>query len=437
MASMPLALSVHNFISSVGADAGFAAIIGLAILVLLYFAHARETANLREQAALLTQRLQQAEARVDQLSRAQPAVAAEAAQPQVAQAAAGAARGYPTAIPFAPAGVAAPALAAATRVVPLVVTQAPAARPLPPPEPAPQPVAVPAQTVPEKAPAATPTPAPIPIPIPAPVPAPATAQAPTAAPAMAPSRPAPTPAPQAFPPSDGPASSPAPAPAPAALTAAGANGAGHDRLAMSGGAVASATQDRTNAEQLASSTAAPSGRTLPPLSPPPRRRSGLGRRLALLVGGLVVVGAIVILVIATSGSGNTPAASVGSRTTNTPAASHAKTAPKFNPGSVTVAVLNGTATNQLAHRVAARLMGVGYKEGAVATAANQTQTSTIVAYLPGSTNRTDALHVASALRLRPNSVQPIDQNTQQVACPPPGACNANVVVTVGSDLANS
>src|SRR5947209_6389725 len=96
MASMLLALSVHNFISSVGADAGFAAIIGLAILVLLYFAHARETANLREQAALLTQRLQQAESRVAQLSRAQPAVAAQPGQ--VAQAATGPARAYPTAI---------------------------------------------------------------------------------------------------------------------------------------------------------------------------------------------------------------------------------------------------------------------------------------------------------------------------------------------------
>ncbi len=43
-------ISVHHFINSVGADAGFAAIIGLAILVLLYFAQARETAKLREHA---------------------------------------------------------------------------------------------------------------------------------------------------------------------------------------------------------------------------------------------------------------------------------------------------------------------------------------------------------------------------------------------------
>ncbi len=69
MGSMPFAFSVHNFISSVGADAGFAAIIGLAVLVLLYFAHARETANLREEASILAERLQQAEARVAELSR--------------------------------------------------------------------------------------------------------------------------------------------------------------------------------------------------------------------------------------------------------------------------------------------------------------------------------------------------------------------------------
>src|SRR5881227_3857251 len=120
MAPESFAFSVHNFISSVGADAGFAAIIGLAVLILLYFAHARETANLREQAALLTQRLQQAEARVAQLSRAQ-AAASQAPSPAPAPAPALA---YPALVPAAPAGMAAPALAAATRVVPLVAPQA-------------------------------------------------------------------------------------------------------------------------------------------------------------------------------------------------------------------------------------------------------------------------------------------------------------------------
>src|SRR5207248_10614007 len=85
MGPVPLAFSVHNFISSVGADAGFAAIIGLAVLVLLYFAHARETATLREQSYEWAQRVQQLEARVAQLSRGQsappPATAPPAAPP--------------------------------------------------------------------------------------------------------------------------------------------------------------------------------------------------------------------------------------------------------------------------------------------------------------------------------------------------------------------
>src|SRR5437588_9790680 len=66
---VPFAFSVHHFISSVGADAGFAAIIGLAILVLLYFAQARETASLREQAYEAAQRIQQLENRIVQLGR--------------------------------------------------------------------------------------------------------------------------------------------------------------------------------------------------------------------------------------------------------------------------------------------------------------------------------------------------------------------------------
>src|SRR4030088_2213875 len=69
MATLPLALSVHHFISSVGADAGFAAIIGLAILVLLYFAQARETSTLRDEATSANQRVGELERRGGQLGR--------------------------------------------------------------------------------------------------------------------------------------------------------------------------------------------------------------------------------------------------------------------------------------------------------------------------------------------------------------------------------
>src|SRR5436305_12320681 len=72
MASMPFALSVHSLVSSVGADAGFAAIVGLAILALLYFAQARETAGLREQAAQSAQRVDQLEARLGELTGSAP-----------------------------------------------------------------------------------------------------------------------------------------------------------------------------------------------------------------------------------------------------------------------------------------------------------------------------------------------------------------------------
>ena len=69
MGPIPFAFSVSHFINSVGADAGFASIIGLAILVLLYFAQARETSSLREQAYEAAQRVQQLEARLSQLGR--------------------------------------------------------------------------------------------------------------------------------------------------------------------------------------------------------------------------------------------------------------------------------------------------------------------------------------------------------------------------------
>lgn len=101
---------------------------------------------------------------------------------------------------------------------------------------------------------------------------------------------------------------------------------------------------------------------------------------------------------------------------------------------MTVSVLNGTATSGLAHRVAVKLSGTGYKQGTVATATDQTRTATVVAYMPG--HRREATAVATALKLGSASVQPLDQNTQAVACPPPGACTSAVVVTVGSDLAN-
>jgi hypothetical protein len=153
------------------------------------------------------------------------------------------------------------------------------------------------------------------------------------------------------------------------------------------------------------------------------------------VAGIVV--ALFVITNSGSKSNNSPQQTANSaRPTSTTAANH-RHRPQpaaFSPSSVTVSVLNGTATAQLAHRVSTKLIGLGYKEGAVATAADQTRTATVVAYLPG--HQREALAVAKSLKLGPASVQPIDQSTQAVACPPGTPCSAGVVVTVGSDLAN-
>lgn len=408
---VPFALSVHHFINSVGADAGFASIIGLAIVILLWFAQARETASLREHAAEAAQRIQQLEARIVHLTRGQPAAAPRPQAPAVTPAPAGArveagvgasvgagavAAGIASASarpalspvpPGAPAGVGAPALTAATRLIP---ADAPAAEP----EQEPVPVGVPAEA---EVPAAAPVPA------------------------SAPSE------------SWSPSNTDSFVTPPPATAAAGANGAAHER------GTAAAVSDPPPRVQLRSSTPPPRRPVPPP--PPPRgpapQRSGASRGLIAVLGVLLIGAVVAVLLIATS-SGGTPKNASKTQTSNAPAAGHKskhKSAPAFSPATVTVSVLNGTSITNLAHRVGQTLATMGYKEGTIATAADQTHTTTVVEYEPG--HRSNAVHVATSLKLTGSSVQPIDPTTQQVACPPPGTCTATVVVTVGTDLGNT
>src|ERR1700677_3825033 len=60
-------LSIHKFVNSIGADAGFAAFICVAVIGLLYFAQARETATLRERLEDAHERSGGLEARIAQL----------------------------------------------------------------------------------------------------------------------------------------------------------------------------------------------------------------------------------------------------------------------------------------------------------------------------------------------------------------------------------
>jgi hypothetical protein len=151
--------------------------------------------------------------------------------------------------------------------------------------------------------------------------------------------------------------------------------------------------------------------------------------LPAVIGVLLLGAVIAVLLVATSSGGSSHHAAA-TRSTNAPAAKAG-----FNPASVTVAVLNGTDVSQLAHRVQQKLTHGGYKGGTVATAADQTHQTTVVAFLPG--YQSNATHVASSLGLPSSAVQPVDQSARAIACPPPSTCGASVVVTVGSDLAST
>jgi hypothetical protein len=405
MVTIPFALSVHHFISSVGADAGFAAFIAVALLVLLYFSQARETATLRRRADEAGQRVQELETELAALADHVAALPAEisvrAAGPRatpayadgVAAAPAGVSAGGPNLPPAAPAGVGGPALAAATRLIPDPT------RPIA--EPQPTPVGLVNGPVDD----ATQV--------------------------------------------DG-----------SSVTVGGSNGSSHRPVAAPAATMPRPVQARTGGPSRAGGPPRgaqgryPGGQGRPRASQgrppePPRTmmavrpgqpRSGVGRAfviLAALLGvGAVVAGVLVIKNINSSSSKNnsTSASSAAARSTtagrrNAPVAA-------VNPRTVTVAVLNGTNTNGLAGKVSGELDAAGYQKGYVGNfTPNQTQSSTLVQYMAG--DKRDASAVATSLKLPPKSVGPLDSATQQIACPPSqGPCKSAVVVTVGSDLSS-
>ncbi len=410
MVALPYALSVNHLVSTVGADAGLAAIVGLAVLVLLYFAQARETAALRDQVADCTDQVQELERRLAALARASSAASAPA-------------------------------------------TAAPASHaPAPPPPGLNRPV-VGAARMGAGAPVASRASNPVPVPVPVPVPAGApSAPAGVGAPALsAATRLIPAPDRHRFAVSAGAANSPGVADRAAAADRASAA----DRAAAAnpvGAAVLDPPAPRPataagGANGSAARAAPPRRSALPPSRPPgraPGASSGGSRRsrplLAALVLLAVIIVAVVLLVVRSGGS--TPQSSATSRSASS-AASAGTTRPygtrvagAIAPASVTVAVLNGTSVAHLAHKVALQLGQVGFKQGNVATAANQTMTTTVVGYLPG--QRPAALLVAKQLKLGSASVGPVDQSNQTVACPASSTpCTAKVVVTVGSDRAST
>ncbi len=392
MPPLPFALSVHHFISSVGADAGFAALIAVALLVLLYFSQARETATLRKRAEESGQRVAQLEAELAALADHVAALPAEISVHAVTPRAAPTYRGAPVPAgvgaasaslpPSAPAGVGAPALAAATRLIPQ-------------PEPEPAPVGLVNRPADDGTSAHTPSPVMVPG-------------------------------------GNGSSGAAAAASVPAVKRLVQGQPGGPSRP---GGGPSRPAQGRPVGAQ-----GRPGGPPRGAMAMRPAQRKTRTGRVFGVLGALLLVGAVVagVLVIENINSSSSSSRKSQAAATSTLASHRIPTrAPAVNPATVTVLVLNGTDQTGAAGRVSQQLNGAGFKQGGVpSNAADQTHTSTIVAYMPN--DRRDALAVATALKLRATSVQPIDQATQQIACPPSsGPCRSAVVVTVGTDLAGA
>jgi hypothetical protein len=181
----------------------------------------------------------------------------------------------------------------------------------------------------------------------------------------------------------------------------------------------------------------------PSLQDPPRSHS-VRRRVLSGLAGLVVVAAVVVALLVVTNNGGTTKSNVDHPGANS--GSHNKggqkhKVPAVKPGSVTVAVLNGTAVSGLAGDVSSALTKKGYLPGPVTNAAVETQARTEVAYVANNVRKAQA--VAKSLGLSPSTVQKADETTIQ-SCETPvtgtttstGSCQANVIVTVGSDKAS-
>jgi hypothetical protein len=155
----------------------------------------------------------------------------------------------------------------------------------------------------------------------------------------------------------------------------------------------------------------------------------------LLLAAAVVVIAVVAVVVLSKGSsktgGGSPAATtsgstVGASTKHKARAHHTTVVAPANAAEINVAVLNGTETTGLAHRVSTKLQQRGYSQAtAVSGRPSGSNQSTVVEYAAG--HHGDAQAVARSLSV--TNVQPLESSAAALAG------SAGVVVVVGADTA--
>jgi hypothetical protein len=155
-----------------------------------------------------------------------------------------------------------------------------------------------------------------------------------------------------------------------------------------------------------------------------------GRYIALIVVGVLVIGGGAAYGIShlVNGGSSTPSAASQSPSnpagTNTSQTSKKPAAPRVVPGSVTVAVLNGTTATGLANQFADKVQEFGFKRGVTDNALTQgQQTESVVEYAHGS--KAAAQLVGKKLGI--SQFEPVDAPTQG------RAGDATVIVVVGAD----
>lgn len=490
------ALSIHSLVSSVGADVGFAALVAVAIMALLYFAQARETATLRERLEDAHARIGTLEGRVTQLIRAQSArqvpldvMRASAARPPVTpppvappvitppprvrpmgSALAAVKRATsattvqeleppaPAAYPGAPFGVAAPALASATKLIPDPVTSLPPVHnPFHPRLAEPAAAVAPATVAGNQRAVASASVAGNQRAVaPASVAGSERAAAPTSvmrsedtvgAAAVADDGRVPVGARREHE-SNLPAEAASERDAPLAV---GADAQAPPPVQIrTGQAKLNLREPHAGAKDIVSDvdgarrsgdqppfTLLGDGRGVHGAGGASRRGRGLPLAIALLAVVVIAIGAYVIT--SHSSSGPVPVSHARAGVVNGPRAHHHRgaAAAPFSPASVSVAVLNGTNVPGLAADVGRALRGKGYHKGSITNAAAQSQARTIVYYRPG--YRAAAGHVAAALKLHHARLARAGHVVLHAcATTPAGArskCGGNVIVSVGHNLA--
>jgi hypothetical protein len=162
-----------------------------------------------------------------------------------------------------------------------------------------------------------------------------------------------------------------------------------------------------------------------------KQERSAGRMTLLILGGVVLGVVVIVLAVSVLKGGGKAGSSSAQSTThsssvNTTTGHTSTSAPASNPSELSVAVLNGTSTYDLAHHLAADLQQSGYTRAAASSAVPPgTHATTVVQYTAG--HRADGQAVAKALNV--THVAPMEASTASLVG------QATVVVLAGADQA--